>query len=470
MAKPATTGTVFHGGVLDYAKAREGRVFSRRRDIDPDIELPPSLPAQLSMHHGRLSNGAVHALPTEKVLLRVFDFPTSEEEEIESMVENEMYEAVPFPIEHMEVRHEILSKSDESSKVLACAVQRSLLDSLGNHYDAAGIKLKGVDVEVLGWIELLRHNKKLPGAGRHLVMFKDPAGTELVMLEDDVPIGFRSLGIHNVEEEETEEEFIDEITEELEYSLTALEGEWGSDPIKSLTVWHYDGVPDGLGRWGNICGLVPHTENFDSIGRLSEGVAIRAARNETRGQGGLDLTPDDWRETEENRRNLRNALWTVFGILSLWALVMAGIWGANKWQERRANQIEAEVAVQVDGPLAEYKELAANTKFLKAFNDRRYSAIDSLVSVNTNFASNGGVKVEEISYVKGDKMTFKGSAEQGRLVTDWVAKLRKNTTFNVDDPKLTAAGSRSTMGPKAQNFSFSFEFPDDSTASKEVTQ
>jgi len=368
----------------------------------------------------------------------VFDFPSDDPEEIEGMVDLQMEKIAPFPVEHMYVSHELLHQADGISRVLVVAAHKKWVEHAGESFAEAGLDLTRIDVDILGWLHLLRNANELPETGRHLILLMDESGTELVMLEDGVPLGFRSLGV--MDEEETEAEFMSDLVEELEYSLTSLEAEWGGDPFKSVHVWHRGSAPYAIDRLGLAAGAPLRKHNLDTLGPLSEGVALRASSNDKNSR--VDLAPSEWVERIRDKGAKRGLYMAALAMLTLFMLYLLGVILFTRWQDQ---QLEASMAKAsaLKAPAEAVITMQGNNKFLGDFTDRDQSALETLLRMSD--AMPPGITVTDYRFVKKDEeVQVKGTTENGDLVNQWISKLSDSGRFDI--PADRTSKKKATRG------------------------
>ena len=432
MARGIVTGTVFRRRSFDYTSVRDLSVIARK----PKSEETgvPNLYEQVSEVSSKLKGDVHYALASDRTLLRVVEFPSDDPEEIEGMVDLQLEKIAPFPVDHMYVSHEVLHQGDGASRVLIAATQRKWVDHAGDSFAEAGISLRRIDVDVLGWLHMLRRDQRIPEEGRHLILFLDEAGTELVLVEGGQPLAFRSLGVQD--EDESEADFLAEVAEEFEYSMAAFEGEWGGQPVESLTVWHWGAAPERIGQLGESAGVLLQTESFETLGSLSEGIALRAARAAE--DKLLDLAPADWIETIKTKAARRSMILAGLGLVALLLLYTMGLMIFRRSLENKSAERVAEIAAQ-EAPVAEVQKLSKDVRFLRGFTDRSSSGLEALDHLTTVMPV--GIEISSVSYERDEKddreitqLKIKGTAASRQTVLDWSGALSQSGFFTIAPP------------------------------------
>ena len=455
MAKPITTGIVYRGNELDFTSVRDGAVMRRStadkavlaetQEDETGIGDSSTLYEALGREQARLKGHLHYAIKAGRALIRVVDLPSDDPEELEGMAELQVDKLTPFPVEHMYIGTEILDQQEGATRMLITAIQKKFVDHAGDSFKEAGLVLKRVDVDVLAWLHLLRKEDRLPPGGRHMLFFLEETGTELVIIEDGQPLWFRSLGRQG---EESIEEFMEDIAEEADYTLTALEGEWGSDPIQSVTVWHRGARPQHVNLLGEATGHEVRTQNLEELPPLSEGVALRADQLDD----GMDLAPLEWAE-EQAARKMRLRLITIASsVLACWLGLVVGFNAYQNSVEKKKRMLAAR--------LAEYKEpveriiaLEKSIADLRAFNDRQYSGLEALAIVAEKMPH--PVELTSFKYTKEKAVVVDGvSGDRSKIYEfqDLLSKTEDLFTLVDQNGRVSAVSSGRHRGKEKFTF------------------
>ena len=416
-----------------------------RGDAQVEGELVAKLKAKCSGIHGRLCV----ALPTEQILLRVARLPTTEADEIRGMAELQVDKFSPFPADLMAVSIEVLEQKDGGSRVLIAAAQREHIDKMGALFNAAEMYPREVDIAILGWWRLLQDHGEVVAEGRHLILVIDEDSTELIVSQGGVPVMFRALGSHR---SLSPAEAAAEIAEEINYTLTTIETEWGAFDATSLRVWHWDASPtEFLERLKAECALPVETRHLEVLPALSEGLARRAAdRTPTM----LDLAPGQWGQTIVSRKARRTMMAIVGSVLLAWLLIFGGCWFALYLRKAELLRIKA----SVDGlkqPRAMVQKLKSQVETLNRYASRSDSPIECLMVISTRLP--GGVDLTSFSYKKGESVNLRGDADMDEPIYDFFKNLESEGLFKEVKPEGVTVQQRS--GKQVSQFRLTLMLP-----------
>ncbi len=361
------------------------------------------------------------ALPTEQVLMRVARFPSLDAGEIRDMAALQVDKFSPFPVDQMTVSQEILAQSEGVSRVVIGTVTTESVNRLGGALQAAGLSPREVDVEVLGWWRLLKQEGLIPEEGRHLVLIMDDAGSELLVIQEGVPVLMRSLGLPSLG---SPAEAAAELIEELNYTLTTLEAEWGTRPAEVIQVWHRAEVPvDFMVRLRAECQLEVETKQLDLLPPLSEGLARRSAE---RGPHVIDLAPPDWKTSLESRKFRRGILMASGLIVCVWLLGVLLVAGGLLMENRRLTERRAEGEL-LKKPAAEVEQLKQQVRSLERYATRTHSALECLREVS--LALPEGVDLTAYTYKKYGEVNLRGEADNSGPIYEFFQTLEKSGLF-----------------------------------------
>jgi len=430
MAKQLTTGIWLRDRVLDWTtlRPRKGGAEIVAHEavplpLDPDAMPEPGSPdlvAALKKACSKVRGEVGLSVPTDQALLRVAELPSVDPDELEGMVELQIDKISPFPVEHMAVSYEILSQGETSTRVLIVAVRREIIDELGDEFRRAGHVPHGIDVDILGWWQLLHEAGRIAEHGRQILLLFDEHSSELVVTHDGIPVLFRSLGMGP----ELADEDIEELVDDVGYTLTTLEAEWGTAERVQLNLWSRNPMPADLtARLQHDLGVAVDVHGLEELPPLSEGLARRMARTqETR----IDLSPAEWMERERTRhaRLVLLALTLVF--FSVWlggiTVFLAGL--SLQQKELRRVQARSEEMNQVAEAARQAEE---KVKSLEQYADRSRSALECLREVSVLLPQ--GIDLTSFSYRKGKSVKIRGESPNEGPIYDFIGAMEKSDLF-----------------------------------------
>jgi hypothetical protein len=376
------------------------------------------------------------ALPSDLVLLRAVALPTLVESEIKGMVDLQVDKFSPFPLDSLVVSYEVLSRTSESSLVLIAAAQLSVADALEKRLREAGADVARVDVAVLGWCRLLKDAGEVPEKGRHLALLMDGSTPEIIVFEDGVPRIFRSLsGMDPAGGAAAAME----IAAEINFSLMSLEIEQVAEAECTLALWHAGPSPDALAM--HLVNTTPYKVAVRPLGDLPplpEGIARRAVQHE----GGVDLTPPAWRETEK-ARGFKRRMWRIAAaVAALWVVTIAGFTGGLYVQKFRLQRLQAKLGA-LEKPAAEVREMQRRVRMVERYLSRQDSALEVMRELSA--LQPPGVNLSAFSYRKDEGVKISGEADAVTIIYDFKTALDASKQFRgvaIQGPRADRSGKQ----------------------------
>ena len=451
MAKKYITGIVQRATTMEWSCVKQaGTRFwaqqQRRVDLNQaDDESTPAaegLAEQIKSHASDLKGQITVALPADKCLLRVFELPSADPEELASMVELQMDKVSPFPLENMSMSFEKLSGDEDNTRVLVAGAQRELVESVSEAYRMAGLRVRHMDVDTLGWINLLKSQDAISEEGRQIIFVLDGEGADLVVFDDGAPVLIRPF--EDPSDGESSEEYAQELASELSYSMLSIEAERGARPVSDLTIWAQDNPKGQLAtRIQETTGLQVETKWLDSLSPLSEGVVRRTVMDQPMK---LDLAPTEWETALQEKRARRKLIRSTLTIAGVW-LLLAGLGlGVLALQKKRVEKIRAQ-AERYEANAKKVRALQTKLDSLQAFADRSRSGLESLREFCVNMPE--GVEIGNFRYTKGKSVSLKGQADRSELAYSFFKGLEDSSLFEKIDPDVTTKNGKTQYNVSA---------------------
>ncbi len=430
MAKQLITGIRLCGSELQWTTLRNKKGATEVQDHQEttlefaSVEVPernsPEMVAVLKKACAGIKGDIGSSVPSDQALMRVAELPSTDVDELQGMVELQVDKISPFPAEHMAVSYEIVNQSESTSRVLIVGVRNEFVDELGEIFGGTGHTVHWVDVDILGWWQLLLDSGSIDESGRQFLLLSDEGGTELVVTHDGIPVLFRALGVGG----ELSPEGVEELVEDIGYTLTTLEAEWGTAERTHVAIWSSGNVPEELTHCLHTDYKLPvEVHDLRELPPLSEGLARRFAR--TKGKY-INLAPRSWVDREHSRhaRHVLVALTVVF--LSIWLGCVTAFMFMLGLQQKDLLNIQT-ASVELEAEAEEAKEIGEKVKSLERYADRSRSALECLREVSLLMPQGGDLT--SFTFRKGKNVAIRGESPNEGPIYDFIAALEKSDMF-----------------------------------------
>ena len=393
-------------------------------------ENPSLFPATVLTDIRKNFRGVVTlSLPSSKLLMRVLELPTTDPLEIAGMVELQMDQASPYPIDQLTLSYELLSETENHSRVLAVASPRNGVDELGELFKTEHVYIRSLDAEILAWWSLLKTHTDVPCTGRVILFLEEHTEFSMVVVDEGVPICFRSLELFHDFSDETSQ---GEIVEEMQYTLLSLEAEYGHRNVDSIEIWSESDVPKTLcNRLSEKCSGTINLHDLKTIPSLAEGLAQRAADPKAHH---VELVPREWIELQRRKRFMRVTTIASIAVLSIWLAVISitsAVFAIKKASFTRLKKEAATYSEPARAAQAAREEIVS----LEKYADHSRSAIECLLAITETLPD--GVKITAFSYKKGTVIRLGGTGERSGTISDYFERLGAIKIFNgVANPRI----------------------------------
>jgi len=425
-----TTGIHFTDEIVEWAVLRKNRRGTEKL-LDGTLPLPegffeqenaPLFPTEVLPEIRKNLKGIVTvSLPSSQLLMRVIELPSAEADELRGMVELQIDQISPFPVDQMTVSYEVLHQTENHSRVLAVAAPRKVVDALGELFKAEDVYIRSLDAEILAWWSLLIAHAKVPCEGRIVLVLEEHTEFSMIVVDDGVPVCFRSLELfHNF----SDEAVMAEVAEEVRYTLLSLEAEYGHRETESVLFWSSAEVPTALVRLlREACGADVLLNNLGELPPLAEGLALRTAERRLHH---VELVPREWIELQRKKRIMRIATAASIAVLSIWLTVVMITGIVFSFRQATYSRVKREAATYEE-PARKAQASREAMLSLEEYSDRSRSALECLREITA--ALPDGVEITSFTYKKGNSVSLRGSSEQADLIYDYFEKLGASELF-----------------------------------------
>jgi len=344
-------------------------------------------------------------LPSTEVLLRVVSLPAVDDDELVEMVELQADKFSPFPIETMAVSHEVLERTEDQCRVLVAAARDDAVDAHAALLVEAGLRPAGIDSCALGWWRLLQDGGDVPLEGRAALVVIGGSTAELIVVENGVPLVFRSLDFGP---DAAPADVAADIGQELRHTLISVELEHGNHPC-GILLWAYEdqlAVIEGALETENVGEITAHA--LDGLPPVCEGIARRLITGDV-----IDLTPQTWLDADAAARHRRQMLGGLAGMLGVWLLCVIGLVALFGWRKGKISRLQSRRQTW-EAPAMEVRELRRRVRMIDRYTDMSHSALECLREISG--IQPKGVDLVSFTYTKEDSIRIVGQAGQRSLI------------------------------------------------------
>lgn len=366
------------------------------------------------------------ALPSRDVLMRVFNLPTVDPDEVAGMVELQIDKVSPFPIEDMAVSYELLHKEEDASVVLVAAAPLSNVETWGELCGGKVHEPLHIDLDLSVRWQQLRDAGIVEMSGRHVFILLSDAEVSLIVTDNGEPCLLSYLC-------DRDELSSDELMVELQYSLTVLDAQNNSEVLSRLTVCgpseQASELLDDLSELG--AGMSDVLDSAETLPPLEETLVQRAA---VQGAGHLNLAPEEWVEATDMRRMKRSMLQVSSVVAGIWILLIGVFLTYAAIQEKRLARVVTHVE-ELRAEVKVFSELQGKAETLERYADRTHSALESLREIVQLLPA--GIELTQFAYKKNVDVDLRGFAPSDSPINKFYSELETSGLFTKIKPGKT---------------------------------
>lgn len=267
---------------------------------------PPSLSETLQKALTDLGGtGVALAVNTDQVICTIFKVPLAARDDLRDIALLEMDKLSPFDDDEHTIGFEVLGETADDLIVFAAAVPFASLAGWEGALIDTRTGIVRVDVSILAWWRGLIQ-EGLTGSGRQVVLVTSRAETDILILDDGIPIVTRGIGSDLAPED---------FTREILFSCLNAEVDFGPKPIETchvFTLCQLENETFEAIAQATQC-PAPEVTVLDSFTACTRGLALRTIEGAP-----LDLTPPHWLAREKEAATKKKML--------IFSAIAGGIW------------------------------------------------------------------------------------------------------------------------------------------------
>lgn len=186
----------FEGDCLRLLVASNGRVLRwDKRDLPPGLMDGDSVKqigplgdylAKLFQVEDLSKSKVVSSVSGQRSIFRNLTLPPIEDKLLGNAVRRKVRQEIPMPGRDMEISHEVVAREGDQMTVFVVAVPKSVIESHVRAFQAAGVRLRALDVTPLALV-------RAANLERTIVVGMEDSGLSLVIVSDGMPAIVRTV-------------------------------------------------------------------------------------------------------------------------------------------------------------------------------------------------------------------------------------------------------------------------------------
>lgn len=224
-------------------------IVKRMEEVEP--LLGPGFLKSLGL--GELAGvPVVVCLPRQAVNVRLFDLPSGDPQEIADMVELQIARQTPYSRDEIVFDYRVFRSEKEGyTRVMLVIAQTGVVRQKYRFVEELGLPVSLVTTTTEGWVAAMQKGALTfaPGArGATAFLDVDMGGSDLVVLNQGVPLFSRSLSVGACQWTAGQEQLRDKATQEVALALETFRSEVPAVPVAALALPGAAGTNPAIGK------------------------------------------------------------------------------------------------------------------------------------------------------------------------------------------------------------------------------
>ena len=370
----------------------------------------------------------VTAIGCEDVLCQTLRLPTTQPNELQQMLDLQIDNLTPFPMEEAVYSFEPLEKTESETRVLVAIARKSVINERVELLEEAGLPPEVVGIDALAAFRSFVRGNLVPLDEKLNVFVQvSPTAANVIVHCQGVPVTIRSLVLGEASLGSVEGRAA--LREELQRTLVAAEAEQPVRPIGKMTIATWSDrlrteVEELANAWtGEVQCFTNGSVPKPAVSLCLETAASDGAR--------LNLLPDEWRRRRRTAQLRLRLIRGGIALAVLYVLFLSAFLVLMGVQQARLSRVKSEVKSrqkQYDDARQLHSLLVTMQKQL----DTKYSVLEIMRSVSQLMPEN--VKLNGFTFKKDEKVTLKAQAQSATVATEFISRLEQCSLFSKISP------------------------------------
>ncbi len=370
----------------------------------------------------------VTAIGCEDVLCQTLLLPTTQSSELQQMLELQIDNLTPLPLEEAVYSFEPLGKTENETRVLVAIARKAAVNERVAVLEESGLPPEVVGIDALAVFHSFVRGNLVPLDGKlNALVQVSPAAVHVVVHSQGLPVTIRSLVLG--ESLMGSDVSRAALREELQRTLVAAEAEQPGRVIGKMTIATWSdklrAEVEDLGKaWtGEVQCYTNGSAPTPAVSLCTETAAAEGAR--------MNLLPDEWRV---RRRTAQLRLRLIRGGIALavaYVLVLSAFLVFLGIHEARLSRVKTEIKNR-QKPYDDARQLHSLLVTMQKQLDMKYSTLEVMREVCQLMPET--VKLNGFSFKKDDAVTLKAQAQAATVATEFISKLEQSALFSKISP------------------------------------
>lgn len=360
----------------------------------------------------------------QDVLCRTLQLPATDVGEIKQMLDLQIENLTPLPVEEVVYGFEPLEAADGPTRVLVAIARKAAVNERVEVLENAGLRPEIVSVDALAMFRALVRRHTLPQDERlNALVFLNGGAANVVVFCRGAPLQVRSIVRPADAAGKAEEESA--LGEDLRRTLVAAAAEMPEQAVGRVFFLAKDEAQKALARRIADGWSVP-TEFLDDAAVPSPALSL-CLQCAAVGDNQLNLLPDEWRQKRRAAALRRRLVRGGIALAALYVLAIAMFLSATALRRAQLRQLGAEMQ-SLRPQFNEARQLQSTLMAMRKQLDTTYSALEVLREISVRMPDN--LKLNQFLYKKDQAVTLRGQAQSAEQTYEFIGRLEQCGLFS----------------------------------------
>ncbi len=360
----------------------------------------------------------VTSVSCEDVLCQVLRLPATEPTELKQMLDLQIDNITPLPLEEVVYSFEPLAVADGQTRVLVAIARKAKVNERVEALESAGLQPEMVSVDALAMFRALARRNLLATDDRlNVLVILGLVSADVIVYSQVVPLAVRSLVLgaegESVLREELQRTFVATEAGQPERAMGGVIFLAPGEELKAFA----EKVANGLSAQSSFLtnGAVPSAA-------LS--LCLQYATGETTQ---LNLLPEEWRQKRQIKALRRRLIRGAIAVGIVYVLALAVFLTLLAVKNAQLNRVSREIKSR-QGESAAARELQGKLIAMRNQLDTKFSALEVLREITTRMPKD--MQLNSFAFKKDLTLSLKGQAPSGAIALDFQSRLQQCELFS----------------------------------------
>ena len=360
----------------------------------------------------------VTSVSCEDVLCQILRLPATEPTELKQMLDLQIDNITPLPLEEVVYSFEPLSAADGQTRVLVAIARKAKVNERVEALESAGFQPEIVSVDALAMFRALARRNLLAQDDRlNVLVILGLVSADVIVYSQVVPLAVRSL-VLGAEGESV-------LREELQRTFVATEA---GQPERMMGDVIFLAPGEELKAFAEkVANGLTAQSSFLTNGAVPSAALSLCLQYATGETAQLNLLPEEWRQKRQIKALRRRLIRGVIAVGIVYVLALAVFLTLLAVKKAQLNRVTREIKNQ-QGAFVDARQTQGQLMAMRNQLDTKFSALEVLREITVRMPKD--MQLSSFVFKKDLTLSLKGQAPSGAIALDFQSRLQQCDLFS----------------------------------------